>query len=103
MPAIDIIPFFVACGLPAPVAEHRFAAPRRWRFDHAWLPQKVALECDGAIFAKGRHTRGKGVLADHEKLNMAAVLGWRVLRCTPQTIKSKQLVEMLRAVLEGGA
>lgn len=72
--------------LPKPVAEHRFAAPRKWRFDFAWPPHKVALEVEGGIWVNGAHTRGKHFLSDIEKYNRASELGWRVVRCTPQTI-----------------
>lgn len=69
--------------------EHKFAAPlRKWRFDAAiWRGQeKVALEVDGGVWTQGRHTRGAGWLKDAEKINTAAVLGWRVLHVTPDTI-----------------
>ena len=75
-------------GIPEPETEYRFAAPRRWRFDFAFLAGKVALEVDGGVWTNGRHTRGLGYLRDIEKLNRAAVLGWRVIRCTPQTLIS---------------
>lgn len=74
--------------IPEPESEYVFASPRRWRFDFAWPEDshKVALEVDGGIWQNGRHTRGLGYLRDIEKLNRAAVLGWRVIRCTPQTL-----------------
>ena len=75
-----------AHGLTSPVAELRFHPSRKWRFDFAWPEVLVALEVDGGIWTQGRHTRGVGVLGDHEKLNAAAVLGWRVIRCTPGTL-----------------
>ena len=74
--------------LPLPTPEYRFAPPRRWRFDFCWVEQRVALEVDGGAWSGGRHTRGKGFLADQEKRNAAVVLGWRVLHCTPQTLTS---------------
>lgn len=70
-------------GLPRPVWEHRFATHRRWRFDYAWPDRMVALEVEGGVWTQGRHTRGKGYLADIEKYNAAQVMGWTVIRCTP--------------------
>ena len=67
-------------GLPKPVPELHFHPTRRWRFDWAWPDQKLALEVDGAVYSRGRHTRGKGFENDMEKLNEALLLGWRVLR-----------------------
>jgi hypothetical protein len=92
--------YFAASGLPEPEAEFRFSPPRRWRFDYAWKePYKVALEVDGAVFTQGRHTRGAGVLKDMEKLNAAAVLGWRVLKCTPKQLCSGEIMPTLREAL----
>ena len=62
--------------------EYRFAPPRRWRFDYAWPPEKVALEFDGGqwVAQGGRHNRD----SDREKLLEAAALGWIVLRISNQ-------------------
>ena len=56
--------------------------------DFAFLRAKVALEVEGGIWLPGggRHNRGKGMLKDMEKYNRAAALGWRIVRCTPQTL-----------------
>ncbi len=72
----------------AVVAEHRFHPTRRWRFDYALVDNKVALEVQGGLFVGGRHSRGPALLKEHEKLNAAAVLGWRVLFVTPKTLLS---------------
>jgi hypothetical protein len=79
--AFDYYLAVLAPELPPPVAEYRFAAPRRWRFDRAWpCPQGggLAVELDGGQWAPqgGRHARD----TDREKLNAAAAAGWRVLR-----------------------
>ena len=75
-----------AAGLPAPVAEYRFAPPRRWRFDFCWPVEKVAVEVEGGVFAGGRHTRGAGYRADLEKYNRATLMGYRVLRYLPEQL-----------------
>lgn len=69
---------------PAPQREYRFDAVRRWRFDLAWPLQLVAVECDGGQWCAGggRHNGD----ADREKLNAAAVQGWRVLRFSARQI-----------------
>ena len=69
------------------VREHRFNSARRWRFDFALLPHKIAIECEGATYAGGRHTRGRGYANDCEKYNSAACLGWRVLRYTSDMLR----------------
>ena len=66
------------------VKEHRFHPVRRWRFDYAIPSLKIAIEIDGAVWAAGggRHNRAAGYIADMEKLNTAASMGWLVLRFT---------------------
>ncbi len=72
----------------APTAEHRFHAQRKWRFDYAFVAERVALEVEGGVYSGGRHTRPAGFLGDMAKHNEAAVDGWLVLRCTPATTPS---------------
>src|SRR4051812_46647081 len=50
--------------VPLPVTEHRFHEARQWRFDYAFVAQKVAVEVEGGVWTRGRHTRGKGFLED---------------------------------------
>ena len=72
----------------APKPEHRFDAKRKWRFDRAWIEQRVAVELDGGVYSNGRHTRGKGFENDAEKLNAAVSDGWRVFRFTRRMLES---------------
>lgn len=60
--------------------EYRFHPVRRWRFDFAIPEEKIAIEIEGGVWTRGRHTRGAGYTADLEKYNTATVMGWRVLR-----------------------
>lgn len=87
-------------GLPAPVREHRFHAIRRWRFDYAWLAEKVALEVEGGVWTGGRHTRGAGFLGDMEKYNAATIAGWRVVRVTPSKLCASATIGMLESLLK---
>lgn len=89
-----------AIGLPRPETEFRFDSKRKWRFDFAFPEHKVALEVEGGVWIRGRHTRGSGFILDMAKYNAAAALGWRVLRCTPQDIKSGKALTMVEQVLQ---
>jgi very-short-patch-repair endonuclease len=84
-----------------PVREHRFHPTRRWRFDFAFLEQKVAVECEGGIWTRGRHTRGAGVREDMSKYNSAVALGWRVFRFDADTVKSGQAIKFVTEFLGG--
>ena len=78
--------------LPRPVPEFAFHPTRKFRLDWAWPDARLGLEVDGGIWSGGAHGRGTGIVRDQEKTNLAAGLGWRILRvtpsglCTPTTI-----------------
>ena len=92
--------------LPAPVTEHRFHETRRWRFDFAWPALRIAVEIEGGLYVRGRHTRPSGFVHDAEKYNAAALAGWVVLRYTPSAIQSasalREIKEALRQAKEWG-
>jgi hypothetical protein len=97
------VTFSVQCKalkLPEPVAEYRFAPPRRWRFDWAFLEQKLALEVQGGLFSNGRHVRGAALLREYEKLNAAAARGWRVMFTTPQDMANGNAVLLVEQGLK---
>jgi hypothetical protein len=79
-----------ASGFDEPMTEYPFAKDlgRRWRFDFAWPDRMLAVEVDGGAWIPGggRHTRGAGFAADHDKFNRATLLGWRVLRFTARHV-----------------
>jgi hypothetical protein len=90
---------WTALGLPPPIPEFRFSPPRKWRFDWAWPDRKVAVEQEGGIWIRGRHSRGVGMLKDMEKYNRAALLGWRVFRFTPDQVESGDAALFMKGVL----
>ena len=78
------------------VPEVRFHPTRKWRVDVVATntetanryARSVAIEIDGGVWSRGRHTRGAGFMADLEKMNALTEAGWRVLRFTPQQVRS---------------
>lgn len=81
--------------LPAYATEFRFFPGRKWRFDFAWLAERVALEVEGF----GRHFRPKGAIADCEKYNVALVAGWRVVRCVRHPDSVRQAIWTVAVLL----
>ncbi|WP_298337643.1 hypothetical protein [Ferrimicrobium sp.] len=80
--------------------ELRFAPPRRWRFDFAWPQQRIALEIEGGgTWVSGRHNRGAGYVNDLEKYNAATLLGWRLLRVTPEMVSDGTALSLIEALL----
>lgn len=87
--------------LPLPEREYRFAPPRRWRFDFCYPTRipKLAIEIEGGIWIKGRHTRPSGYIKDMAKYNEAARLGWQVLRFTTEQAKNGYALQVIEDAL----
>lgn len=80
-----------AYGAPAIVLEpeYFFVPERRFRADFAIISDKLLIEVDGGQYLPhgGRHNTDK----DREKLNFAAVYGWRVIRFSTQQLERNPL------------
>jgi hypothetical protein len=112
-----------AAGIPAWEPEFAFHPVRKWAFDYAWPPWKVALEQEGGGFGRlivitsgyerrkgksipitagtrvrvgGRHNTGEGMQEDCIKYNAAAVLGWLVIRVTTTMVRDGLALEELQ-------
>lgn len=84
------------------VKEYRFHDKRKWRFDYAIPEHKIAIEVEGGVWTGGRHTSPKGFLGDMEKYNTATVMGWRVLRTTPEDLLARATFLMIRRTIVAG-
>jgi len=97
----DLLLFQIkAEGLQIPIPEYQFAKNigRKWRFDFAYPNIKLGIECEGAIFAYGRHNRPTGFQGDLHKYNCAALLGWIVLRYSSEDIKNYHAINEIKNV-----
>lgn len=84
-----------------PEREYRFSPPRRWKFDFCWPDRMVAVEIEGGVWTGGRHTRGSGFIADCEKYNTAASIGWFVFRFDGGAVRRGEAIDFMVAVLNG--
>ena len=96
--------FRLACkdaGLPMPEPEYQFDehGARRWRFDFAFVLERVAVEVEGGVWTNGRHTRGSGFVKDLEKYSEAAAQGWLLIRVTPQDLCAASTMDRVRRAL----
>ena len=84
-----------------PEREYKFCEGRKFAFDFAWPERLIAVEIEGGTsFGKSRHSRGKGFETDCVKYNIAARLGWKVLRySTAMVIKGQAITDVLEVVL----
>lgn len=83
------------------VKEYKFHPTRKWRFDYAIPAHKIAIEVEGGVWTGGRHTSPKGFLGDMEKYNTATIMGWRLLRTTPDRLCSNETLQMVRDIIAG--
>ena len=89
--------------------EYRFHPERKWRADFVLMTygtyMDILVEIDGGGYVVaedgkgGRHSRGTGVEKDCEKQSAAAILGYRVIRCTPRQVNDGTALEWIRAAL----
>jgi len=72
---------------PEPIPEYHFdkSIGCNHRFDWTYKKNKIAVEVDGGSHAPGggRHATDR----DRDKLNIAASLGWRVFRFSPDQLQ----------------
>ena len=68
--------------------EFKFHPKRKWRFDFCIPELKIAIEYEGLMSEKSRHTTITGYSKDMEKINAAQKLGWVVLQYTPLNYKN---------------
>lgn len=85
-------------AIPDPVEEFKFHPVRKWRIDLCWPEQKLALEIEGGTFQNRGAHRGSigGYLKDIEKYNALSILGYSLLRFTPQQMESCESYDFLR-------
>jgi very-short-patch-repair endonuclease len=95
-------------GLPTPERQFFFARPRRFRSDFAWPDRMLLVEVDGATFMLrrsraqhgrlvpvGRHNRRE----DLRRGNLAARLGFMLLRYTPDMVQRGEAIRDLKEIL----
>lgn len=88
-----------AARLPKPETEHEFHPVRDWRFDAAYVEERIAIEVEGGTGWKrdgvSRHLTPSGFQGDVEKYNAAAIMGWCVIRLTPAMLRDGTAVETI--------
>lgn len=79
--------------VPPPVFEYRFHPKRQWQIDFAWPDKQImlALEVEGGVYTKGGggHRSISGFDANLEKYNEMAIMGWKLIRATPDMLNER--------------
>ncbi len=92
--------------LLTPVTEHEFARSlgRKWRFDAAYVEEKIAIEIEGGTGwkrdAPSRHLTPSGFSEDARKYNEASILGWVLIRLTPTMLRDGSALDFIERALK---
>lgn len=76
----------------APVREFQFSK-RKFRADFGFVAEKLLVEVEGGIWIRGRHNRASSIEKDFVKYSLAAILGYRVIRCSTDQVMSGQAID----------
>lgn len=100
------------------VRQHQYVPGRRFKADFAFPELRVLIEVQGGVTAgrrwrtdpatgrryevqaRGAHGSVEGVLADNERLNLATLHGWSVLRFTPDEVATHAAITFIEGYLE---
>jgi hypothetical protein len=84
------------CNLPQVRAEYEFHPTRKWRFDYAWIKDKIALEIDGGVRGLSGHFSRLGFQSDQVKCLEADILGWRVIHANYGMIINGVAIQLIQ-------
>ena len=77
--------------------QYPYVPGRKFRADFAIPSINLLIEINGGqLLAIGGHSGPIGIQRDNERLNHAALAGYRVMRFTPKEVKSGAAKEVLR-------
>ena len=88
-----------AAGLPAPETQYSYVPGRKFAADFAWPEARLLVEVQGGVYTRGAHGSVGGVLRDIERLNLATLAGWRMLRFAGQHIERGEAIEVIEEAL----
>lgn len=92
----------VASGGTGNGVRHRLqqAKLQDWRFDFAFISDRLAVEVEGGGWTYGRHNRPKGFHDDLLKYEAAIKLGWTLYRCDGEMVKSGRALNTIIYLLD---
>lgn len=83
------------CGDNCKQGELWFHPFREWRFDYAWIKERIALEIEGGVRGS-RHFSLAGFQDDQVKYLEADILGWRVVHVNYKMLENGVALDLLK-------
>lgn len=88
-----------SAGLTGYVREYQAIPGRKFRFDFAFLRERLLVEINGGTYNGGAHGRGVGINRDYEKGNLAVQHGYRLLQFDTKQVKSGEAVRVTEQLI----
>ena len=82
-----------ALGLTGYTREYPAIPGRKYRFDFAFVAERLLIEINGGTYIRGAHSTGEGIARDYIKSRKAQALGWHCLPFTGKEVKNKTAVK----------
>ena len=82
--------------------QYRYVPGRLFCADFAIPELRLLIEVQGGVYTGQAHGSIKGILADLERGNHAALHGWRMMRFSTSDVKCGAAKEWIRAAIEKG-
>lgn len=77
-----------AAGLTQYVREYQAIPGRRYKWDFAFVRERLLIEVQGGVWNGGAHGRPVGITRDMDKLNVATKNGWNTLQFETKMVKN---------------
>ena len=90
-----------AAGLTGYVREYVAIPGRKFRFDFAFIEERLLIEINGGTFNGGAHGRGVGIARDYEKFRLGQDCGWKVYPFDTKEVKNGDALVAVEKYLRG--
>jgi hypothetical protein len=86
--------------MPTPIREFIPIPGRKLRFDFGFPDWRLLVEVQGAVWTKGKHGRGSGIIQDQDKLNLATLNGFFCLQFSVNHVEDGRAVKVIAQALK---
>ena len=90
-------------GLVGFVREYQAIEGRRFKWDFAFVEDRLLIEVQGAVWVKGGHSTGVGITRDCEKFSIASANKWFTIPVTTDHVKNGKALEWIKQFLTPNA
>ena len=93
----------IEAGLVGFEREYQAIEGRRFKWDFAFVKDRLLIEVQGGVWIMGGHSTGVGITRDCEKFSLASVNKWFTIPVTTDHVKSGKALEWIKQFLTPNA